>query len=33
MNFIEIKLAFDKDSEKLLDSKEDWVNVSNVRID
>ena len=29
MNFIEIKLAFDNNSEKSLDSKEDLVNFYN----
>ena len=29
MNFIEIKLAFDNDSENSLDSKEDLVNFYN----
>ena len=33
MNFIEIKLAFDNDSEKSLESKEDLVNFYIVRID
>ena len=33
MNFIEIKLAFDNDSEKSLEAKEDLVNFYIVRID